>query len=157
MSIKATVSNMGTHALRTVIIIGIFALLFIFIGGGVIVAGKILPWLMLLSTLILGINIFILLPLAVIPPTRPWAGHGFFLSSYIFGLTGWLMGLILTWGLWGGLAVVIGLFIVGIGVIPIGMLAALFSGMWIELGLLVLAVVLTFGLRIIGMRLSENG
>jgi len=114
-------------------------------------------WLIiLLSSLTLGFNIVILLPLALIPPTRPWAGLGFFISSYVFGLTGWFMGLLLTWILWGGLAVFIGLFIMGVGVVPIGMLATLFNGMWVELGLLVLAVILTFRLRVLGMTLTEK-
>ena len=66
------------------------------------------------------------------------------------------MGLLLTLDLWGGCAAVIGLFLLGIGVVPIAMLATLFNGMWIELGLLVLAVVLTFGLRILGAFLQDT-
>jgi hypothetical protein len=66
------------------------------------------------------------------------------------------MGLLLTWMLWGGFAVFIGLFLMGIGVVPIAMAATLFKGMWAELGLLVLAVVLTFGLRTLGITLTEN-
>jgi len=132
------------------------ALPVLFIFGGIWVGEKILPWLILLSILVLGFNIVILLPLAIIPPTRPWAGLGFFISSFIFGITGWFMGLLLTWILWGGLAVIIGLFIMGVGVVPIAMLATLFNGMWLELGLLFLAVVLTFGLRILGITLAEN-
>lgn len=156
MSVKETISNVGSYALGLVIMLAILALPVLFIVGGVAVGEKILPWLMLLSILALGLNVVILLPLALIPPTRLWAGLGFFISSYVFGLTGWFMGLLLTWMLWGGMAVVIGLFIMGIGVVPIGMLATLFNGMWAELGLLVLAVILTFGLRIIGMSLTEN-
>lgn len=156
MSIKSTAANMGTYALGLVIMLALLSLPVLFIVGGVVVGEKILPWLMLLSILVLGFDIIILVPLALIPPTRPWAGLGFFISSYVFGLTGWFMGLLLTWMLWGGIAVVIGLFIMGIGVVPIGMLATLFNGMWAELGLLFLAVILTFGLRILGMTLTEN-
>jgi len=111
---------------------------------------------MLLCILALAFNIFILVPLALIPPTRPWAGLGFFISSYLFGLTAWFMGLLLTWILWGGCAVVIGLVILGIGVVPIAMLATLLNGMWLELGLLILAVVLTYGLRVLGMAITEE-
>jgi hypothetical protein len=156
MSVKSAIKNTGPYALGLVIMLALLALPVLFIVGGVAIGDKILPWLMLLSILTLGFNIVILLPLALIPPTRPWAGLGFFISSYVFGLTGWFMGLLLTWILWGGLAVVIGLLIMGIGVVPIGMLATLFNGMWAELGLLTLAVILTFGLRILGMTLTEN-
>lgn len=156
MSVKSAITNIGTYALGLVIMLALLALPVLFIVGGVAIGEKILPWLMLLSILTLGFNIVILLPLALIPPTRPWAGLGFFISSYVIGLTGWFMGLLLTWMLWGGLAVVIGLVIMGVGVVPIAMLATLFSGMWAELGLLTLAVVLTFGLRILGMKLTGN-
>ena len=109
-----------------------------------------LPWLMLLSILALVFCIIILGPLALNLSTRPWAGLGFVVVSYVFGLTGWLMGLLLTWILWGGLAVVIGLLVVGIGVVPIAMLATLLNGRWAELGILVLAIIMTFGLRLLG-------
>jgi hypothetical protein len=102
------------------------------------------------------LNVVILTPLAIIPPTRHFAGSGFFIFSYVFGATGWCMGLLLTWVLWGGTAVLVGLFVFGIGVVPIAMLASLLNGMWVELGLLFLAVVLAFGLRILGIHLVEN-
>jgi hypothetical protein len=156
MSVKSTLSSIGTYALGVVIILALLALPALFIFGGIWVGEKILPWLMLLCILALAFNIFILVPLALIPPTRPWAGLGFFISSYLFGLTGWFMGLLLTWTLWGGCAVVVGLFIMGIGVVPIAMLATLFEGMWLELGLLILAVILTYGLRVLGVALAEN-
>jgi len=156
MNIKSIAANIGTYALGLVIVLVVLSLPVLFIVGGVVVAEKILPWLMFLSILVFGVNIIILVPLALIPATRPWAGLGFFISSYVFGLTGWFMGLFLTWMLWGGIAVLIGLFILGIGVVPIGMLATLFNGMWADLGLLFLAVILTFGLRILGMSLMEN-
>jgi len=156
MSVKSNLSSIGTYALGVVIVLALLALPALFIVGGIWVAEKILPWLMLLCFLVLAFNIFILGPLALIPPTRPWAGLGFFISSYLFGLTGWFMGLLLTWILWGGCAVVIGLFIMGIGVVPIAMLATLLNGMWPELGLLILAVVLTYGLRVLGMTLADK-
>lgn len=156
MSLKSTLSNIGSYALGLVVMLALLAIPILFIMGGVWVGEKILPWLMLLSIFLLAFNILILVPLALIPLTRQWAGIGFFISSYIFGLTGWFMGLLLTWILWGGIAVVIGLLIMGIGVVPIAMIATLFNGMWPDLGLLLLAVILTFGLRILGLTLSEK-
>jgi len=156
MSVKSKLSSIGTYALGLVIMLALLALPAFFIFGGIWVGEKILPWLMLLCILALAFNIFILVPLALIPPTRPWAGLGFFISSYLFGLTAWFMGLLLTWILWGGCAVVIGLVILGIGVVPIAMLATLLNGMWLELGLLILAVVLTYGLRVLGMAITEE-
>lgn len=157
MSIQSNLKNIGTYALGIVALLAIIAIPAIMIAGGVWIGEKILPWLMLLSVVALGVCIVVLGPLALIRSTRLWAGIGYFFASYVFGLTGWFMGLLLTWMLWGGFAVFVGLVLLGVGVIPIAMLATLFKGMWAELGLLILSVVLTYGLRILGMQLSENG
>jgi hypothetical protein len=42
---------------------------------------------------------------------------------------------------------VIGLFMMGVGIVPIAMSATLFKGMWNILGQLVILTVLTFGTR----------
>lgn len=143
-------------ALATVIGVATIAVPMLFIFGGADVGMRILPWLMSLSILLLGCDIVILVPLAFIPRTRTWAGVGFYVSAFVFGLTGWGMGLILTWALWGGLAVFVGVFLMGIGVVPIAMLAALCNRMWLDLGLLVVAVILTFGLGSLGSFLGGN-
>jgi TPR repeat protein len=44
----------------------------------------------------------------------------------------------------------------GVGVVPIAILATLFNGMWPELDVLVLAVVLTYSLRLLGLWLSKS-
>lgn len=58
--------------------------------------------------------------------------------------------------LWGGIAVFIGLFLLGVGVVPIAMLATLFNGMWSTLGELFLLLILTFGSRFLGIYLVEK-
>ena len=156
MSLKQRLSSIKTYAIGVVIVLALLALTALFIEGTVWVGEKILPWLMLLSSMALAFDILIVLPLAFVPRTRPWAGLGFFISSYVFGLCGWFMGLLLTWMLWGGCAVAVGLFAIGIGVVPIAMLATLFSGMWLHLGLLILVVILTYGLRVLGETLMEE-
>ena len=50
----------------------------------------------------------------------------------------------------GALAVYIGLFLFGVGVVPIAMLATLFKGMWSTLGELVFLTILTYGARLVG-------
>lgn len=154
MNFQSIVKNIGLYALGIIIFLALLAIPVVLIVGGVWVASKILPWLILLSLLALVVCILILGPLALFRYTRPWAGIGYFIASYVFGLTGWFMGLLLTWMLWGGLAVFIGLVFLGVGVIPVAMLATLFKGMWVEFGLLVLSIVLTFGLRVLGLYLT---
>lgn len=156
MNVKSTISNIGKYSLGTVIMIAFFCLPVIFLLGSLWVAEKFLPFLILLSIIAFCICLIILLPLGIFRVTRPIAGTGLFIASYIFGVTGWLMGLLLTWILWGSIAVIIGLFFMGIGVVPIAIIATLFNGMWLELGILILAIILTFGFRIIGLIFVES-
>jgi len=156
MNAKSIISNIGTYILGAVIMLAVFSLPVLLIVGGVIVGEKILPWLMALSIIAIGVCLVILPLFTLFSASRAWAGLGFAMVSYVFGITCWFIGLLLTWMLWGGLAVLIGLFIFGVGVVPIAMLATLFKGMWPELGLLFLVVILTFGSRILGLFLISR-
>ena len=156
MNAKTIISNIGTYILGAVIGLAMFSLPVLLIAGGVRVGDKILPWLMGLSVIAIGVCIVILPLFTLFSVTRAWAGLGFAMASYIFGITGWFIGLLLTWMLWGGLAVLIGLFVFGVGVVPIAMLATLLKGMWPELGLLFFVVILTFGSRFLGFFLIES-
>ena len=79
-----------------------------------------------------------------------------YISSYVYGLSAWIYGLAVTLALWGWIAVIIGLFLGGVGVVPIGMLAAIFNGHWGIFWTLFLTVALTYGARIIGYALANN-
>ena len=156
MNAKSIISIIGTYILGAVIMLAVFSLPVLFIVGGVYVGEKILPWLMALSIIAIGVCIVILPLFTLFSVTRAWAGLVFAMVSYVFGITGWFIGLLLTWMLWGGLAVLIGLFIFGVGVVPIAMLATLLKRMWPELGLLFLVVLLTFGSRFLGLFLIKS-
>ena len=53
-------------------------------------------------------------------------------------------------------AVILGLFMAGIGVVPIAMLATLLKGMWGPLVELLLLTILTFGSRIGALSLAQT-
>ena len=74
-----------------------------------------------------GIVVVILLPMAIFRATRSAAGTGIFFSSYIFGLTTWFLGAAVTFVTWGWVGLLIGLLFFGVGVVPIGILAAFIS------------------------------
>ena len=57
-----------------------------------------------------AVAIFVLLPLAIWRRTRGAAGVGLLVTSYIFGLTTWLLGAAVTFGSFGWLGLIIGLF-----------------------------------------------
>ena len=138
------------------IFIGLLLLSGLFIYVSAWVGEKIYPWLAGVYGLTFGVVIFVLLPFAFFRKTRVVSGIGMMISSYVFGLTLWVWGLLLTYNLWGFFAVFIGLFIFGVGVVPIAMLATLFKGMWPTLGDLVLLTVLTFGTRFAGVWITSK-
>jgi hypothetical protein len=79
-----------------------------------------------------------------------------FVASYVFGATLWMEGLLLTLATWRLPAVFIGLFLAGVGIVPIAMLATLFNGMWVYLLELVLSTIMPFGSRIGALSLSKG-
>jgi len=156
MNIKETLSSIGWVILSIIFFVVIIGVVVLFIAGGAWLADKLLPILLPICIIVLITDVIVFGPLALIPRTRSWAGIGLYISSYIFGITGWFLGLLLTWTLWGTTAVIIGLLIFGIGVVPIAILATLFNGMWFEFAFLLVVVILTFGIRTLGAALADE-
>lgn len=152
----ATTTGYQIPIAAIVIFIAIISIPVLFILGSVWLSTKVIPWLNLASEITFFVILILLLPLSIFPKTRSFAGSGMIFLSFIFGLNLWFLGLLLTYALWGAIAVIIGLFIIGIGVVPIAMLATLFNGMWKELGILFLLTFLTFGVRFLGFYLIEK-
>ena len=111
---------------------------------------RILPWLVLASYFALAVSVLILLPLSLISATRAIGGIGMMYASYVFGITVWFGGFFLAYAIWGVWAVIVGLVLLGIGVVPVAMLATLVNGIWSELLWLVVLLVLVWGTRIFG-------
>jgi hypothetical protein len=59
----------------------------------------------------------------------------------------WMTGLLLTYTLWGGFAVFIGLFMFGVGVVITAFLATLLNGLWSAFFEIIFLVFLTYGTR----------
>jgi len=137
------------------LIVGIFLVVFL-IKGGVWLSVKILPWLSPVMWLVLILDIFFFLPLSALRKRKGISSIGFVISSYVYGTTLWLWGLLLTYVLWGGVAVVIGLVIAGIGVVPMAMIATALKSQWSDTGQLILLTVLTYGSRIYGLYLAQK-
>ena len=113
--------------------------------------GKVYPLISDLAFLAFVCDLVIMLPLYLFRKTKIFSASTIYYSSYLFGLQLWLSGLMLTLQIWGIWAVIIGLLLLGIGVIPIAIIATLFHGLWQELGELLLSLVLVFGSRMLGL------
>lgn len=120
------------------------------------VFGKLYPFISDIALLVFLFDLIIVLPISFFKKAKRFSGIAISYSSYIFGLQLWLSGLMLTLQIWGIWAVIIGLLLLGIGVVPIAMIATLFHGMWKDFIQLVLSLILVFGARILGAHMLEK-
>ena len=85
--------------------------------------------------------------------TRRFSGWAFYTCSFVFGMKAWLMGASITLSLWGWIGLLIGVLIVGVGVIPMAIVATFVSGDkdLTMVVVLITLVVITWLLRLIGL------
>ena len=72
----------------------------IIIFGAAWASTKLLPWLSVLSRIAFGCIVFIIFPLAIPKATRGFSSAALFISSFVFGVTLWMEGLLLTLSIW---------------------------------------------------------
>jgi hypothetical protein len=152
----STIKTAGMVILGLAGFVGLLFVAFFLIGGTAFIADKILPYLIDAGLVVLGVCIVALLPLSIFRATRVVSLWGFFIASYIFGLCVWMEGFLVTYNLWGPGGVFIGLFLFVVGVVPLGIIAAGFHGMWLYVGDLVGGVALTYGARVFAMFLMHT-
>ncbi len=148
--------SIGGLLLAIVIVLGsIIGLILVLIFGSA-VAFSIAPVIIVIAAILLVLDV-ILLFFAFSRSLRPVIGMLLYGSSYLFGLVTWIYGLAVTLSLWGIVAVIIGIILGGIGVVPIGLLAALVQGhpgiFWTLLG----SLILTYLARVGGALLAGSG
>lgn len=156
MAVKDALAGIGGFAVAVGLLVVSIVLGVAFIHGGVWVSAKLLPWLYLVSWLAFGAVVLIVLPLAVPRATRGYSSVALMLASYAFGVTLWMKGMLLSYFLWGIGAVFIGLFLAGVGVVPVAMLATMFAGKWGQFVDLLIMVVITYACRAGAMALAES-
>ena len=148
--------SIGGFIIGIAVFLGIIFLAMFFIKGGVWLSAKVLPWLSVVMWLVFALDILIILPLGIFKKTKGASAIGLVVSSYVYGLTLWFWALLLTYIIWGAVTVFIGLFIAGVGVVPIAMLATAIKGEWAITGQIVLLLVLTFGSRMLGFYFAQR-
>lgn len=137
-------------------LIAIFAIIFLFQGNLLENAISFSLGLSSMNGLVFYIFLFLLLPLAIFKKTRLYSGVIMFFLSYLFGLALWIYSAIITYLFWGWVALFIGIFLVGVGVFPIAVLASIFNG---ESGIfmnLVFGAAITFCIRFLGLYLINK-
>jgi hypothetical protein len=139
--------SLGGFAVGLLILAAVIFLIVIFIAGAGWVSAKLLPFFSIASLIAFAALLFVLVPLSAIRATRGFAAIAIMWVSFVFGVTAWMEGLLVSLDLWGVFAVIVGLCIAGVGVVPIGILAALFHGRWSTMFELIFLIIATFGSR----------
>jgi hypothetical protein len=109
--------------------------------------GSRLFWLDLAIFVLLAFPIFVLS--LFIARLRMFALGSIYVCSIVFGLILWIFAAMSTWWLWGLPAVIAGIMIGFVGIVPICFLAEMISGSWDEVWILTAMTALTFGPRTI--------
>lgn len=128
----------------------------LFIRGAAWMSVHAVPWLLALSIIVFLLDLLVFLPLGLFQTTRGFCAKCIYLSSFIFGVTDWLIGFFLCLKLWGIWAVIIGLIMMGVGIVPVAILATLFKGEWGFLLFIIVMTFLTFGMRFLGILLAHK-
>jgi hypothetical protein len=144
------IGAIGNLLLLMFFIIGVLAVVMLFVRDGVWVQENIYP----IVQTIAGISLFTVFPLSLLltifRKTRGISGLLLFIESYIFGFSLWLFSLIILNLLGGRIGVIIGLVFAGIGVIPVAIIASALHGYWSTAGEILLAGILIILARYIG-------
>lgn len=150
---KDLLKGIGGLLLGLAVIVALTSLVALFIKGGAWASAVILPFVDLFSWFTISITILVLLPLSFFKKTRPSSGFMLMMASYVFGLAAWLKGFLWAYNIWGVVGVLIGVFLFGVGVVPVGAIALLFNGMWQPFFALIAAVATMYVCRKYGLYL----
>ena len=154
--LKAT----GKFFLGGIMLISMFvvALFFFtsFFKGGIWLGNKILPWLFFVGGIVFIFDLCLFLPLGIFKKTKSIASVGLLVSSYVYGLTLWLWSLLFVYMVWGWFAVFVGLGFMGIGIVPVALLAIVVKGHWIVVCPFISYLVCIYGSRSLGLYFSKQ-
>ena len=151
---KETLKSFGMIATGIILLIVFVVLVGLVIEGAGWLSDRLLPWFAKATGFANALLFLVLLPMSIFKRLRTFTSGTIFMMSYLFGITLWMTGLLVTLENWGSTGVLIGLFLGGVGVVPIGMLASLLHREWLELGMLIGLTVLTFGSRFFALWLE---
>ena len=141
-------------ALAFVVALGFVVALFVL--GAQTVSERALPILNVAAVIGVIVCVVVLLPLSIFRVTRFIAVWGFFIASYIFGVDTWMFGFLVTLYLWGAGGIIAGLLLGIIGVVPLGMIASAFNGLWYTVAELAFSLLITYGARMFALYLAAT-
>lgn len=138
------------------ILLVLFIIPAVLLHGAYWASTKLLPLFSILTWVTVALVVSIVLPLSIFRATRSFSSIALLIASSVFGVTLWMEGLLLVWNIWGLLAVFVGILLMGVGVVPIAMIATLLNGMWGPLIELIILTIMLWGSRMAGLALAKS-
>ena len=156
MSVTGKIKELGSIILGFAALLGIAAIGIGLLTGAAEFSVWVLKWTFPVFSITLACSIVILLPLSLLPPARGFSAVGLMFASVAFSAILWLWGMAYTYSVWGMFGVFVGLVLLGIGVVPIAMLAALVHGDWSNFWMLVITGIVTIVFRVFANWLAQK-
>ncbi len=128
----------------------------IYILGVTWVSLHVFEYFLLLASVALMLCVLIFMPMALFRKTRFVSAYGFLISSYLFGVTTWILGFLTTLQYWGATGVFIGLILGIVGVVPLGIMASAFHADWSSVVALIVGLFVTYGARTLSFGLAAS-
>jgi CheY-like chemotaxis protein len=150
------IKDFSSMIFGVLIVVGILFIIGFLIEGGEYISEKVYPYINGIGSIIFTFDILVFLPLSFFKKTRVFSVYAFLISSYVFGVGMWFFSFIVTYALWGWLGILIGLFLMGVGVMPVAVVASLFAGQWAVLFNLLFGFALTYGTRAYSIHLANK-
>ena len=95
-------------------------------------------------------------PLAALKRARGSVAAFMTAFSAVLGVTTWLWSFGVTLVLWGWWAVIVGVVLLGVGIVPVALVAATFEGEWTVFWQMIVAIAFVFGTRMFAAYLAER-
>ena len=140
--------------IAVILLLGMVCLLFL--KGGLWLSKTLYPVMYDLSIIAFAVSFLVLLPFSLFKKTRHISINGLIIASFVFGAFTWMCSFIVSYDLWGYTGLFIGIFIGGIGVVPIALLASLFNGQWFTLIHIALLLIITLGFRMLSLLIASK-
>lgn len=127
-----------------VVIVGLLSVVF---AGVRFLSGVLIPVLSVVSAAMIMVMIFMLVLSSIVRKYVTVTSFALLIFSYFFGITAWFLGLASTLHYFGFIWVVIGVFMLGIGVVPIGLLALAVNEQWWNFATLLILLIVAYKAR----------
>ena len=153
---KEFLKSIGFFVLGVVLMVAALTLVVLFFRGAAWLSENVLPVINLVSAVTFLVLLLVFLPLSIFRKCRGWCAVAFIYWSYLCGLSLWMTSLLVTLNLWGFVAAIIGLIFMGVGILPVALLACIFKGEWSIFFQLILQLAFLIGCRLFGFYLAHK-